>query len=295
MRKNTYFALIFYGLIIMLLKIGILLDWLDMFVPASLGRQQRRKSAMYWICHGLIWTVLLTYVVRTLLVIFQCSPREKAWLGEALHPAGSCQPNIAAQQLATGAINVVTDFAVLVLPLSVIWRLNMTPRKKAGMSLLFAIGVLACVAGVMRLVTTVQLVLSKDLTYITSTMGFWGNAEMTSGFLIVGILAVPKVANSVSTSRPVVYLVSVFKRSRSSIDGRSDEGYGNSPSGGGGNKFLNSWHRRKQGGVASNGGKKRRPDQWGDVDSGLSGISFAEIRSTKSLVRVETGDVRDQV
>ena len=172
----------------------------------------------------------------------------------------------------------------------------MTARKKAGMSLLFAIGVLACVAGVMRLVTTVQLVLSKDLIYITSTMGFWGNAEMTSGFLIVGILAVPKVANSISASRPVVYLVSVFRRSSSLVvDGGSDEGYGNSPSGGGGNKFLNSWHRRKQGGVASNGGKKRRPDQWGDVDSGLSGISFAEIRSTKSLVRVETGDVRDQV
>ena len=278
----------------MLLKIGILLDWLNMFVPSSLGKKQRRKSPMYWICHLLIWTILVTYVVGAFLVIFQCSPREKAWLGP-LYQGGSCQPNIPEHQLASGAINVVTDFAILVLPLHVIWRLTMTPRKKAGMSLLFAIGVLACVAGVMRLVTTVQLVLSRDLVYITSTMGFWGNAEMTSGFLIVGILAVPKVANSVSTSRPVVYLVSVFKRSSSLVvDGGSDEGYGNSPSGrGGGNKFLNSWHRRKQEGVAEQG--KKRPDQWGDVDSGLSGISFVEIRSTKSLVRLETGEVGHQV
>ena len=43
---------------------------------------------------------------------------------------------------ANAYFNIITDFALLVLPLSVLWRLKMSGARKVGLSIVFAIGVL---------------------------------------------------------------------------------------------------------------------------------------------------------
>ena len=138
-QQRIYYGIIFYNLTIMLLKVGILLDWLDLFAPTALGKR-RRNSAMFWVCHILIVVVVITYSTSTLLNIFQCTPREKAWLGPLV--PGDCPVNLRATSLSGVIVNVITDLAILVLPLRAVWKLNLSMKRKAGVSLLFLIGIL---------------------------------------------------------------------------------------------------------------------------------------------------------
>jgi len=127
----------------MLLKVIILLDWLALFSPAALGHQGRRRSAVFWVCHVLIWVIIVSYIIGTLLYIFQCTPIEKAWMGPLVSgPGARCPIDVLMHLIVSGVLNAVTDAAILILPLRMIWRLNVSRRKKVGMSVVFGVGVL---------------------------------------------------------------------------------------------------------------------------------------------------------
>ena len=55
--------------------------------------------------------------------------------------------------VANSGFNIATDVILLILPLVVIWRLNMNVKHKIGLSLIFSLGVLTVVASIMRLIT----------------------------------------------------------------------------------------------------------------------------------------------
>jgi hypothetical protein len=55
---------------------------------------------------------------------------------------GSCPVDIGANNFVSGIINVVSDFAILILPQWVIWNLHTTRKKRTEASLLFVIGLL---------------------------------------------------------------------------------------------------------------------------------------------------------
>lgn len=68
--------------------------------------------------------------------IFGCSPRSKYWLPDT---PGHCIDYTKAG-LAYGAMNVVSDLIIFILPLPIVWRLKMTRREKAGVSVIFMSG-----------------------------------------------------------------------------------------------------------------------------------------------------------
>jgi hypothetical protein len=81
---------------------------------------------------------ILYYVPATFLEIFQCVPRRKIW-----NPAvpGVCHKG-GKTAVAGSCVNFFSDLVILALPQLVIWRLNMSYKKKVGIALLFAFGVL---------------------------------------------------------------------------------------------------------------------------------------------------------
>ena len=138
----------------------------------------------------------------------------------------------------------------------------------------------------MRLVAVTKLMSgTKDVLYTSFGVVLWGIAELTSGFLIIGILSAPKVAKSISDSNTVKYLTSLFLKRRdqdrltSATSTPSHPSHGNNNSGFAG--VLASWNRHRMEWAG-----RKRPDQWGDV----SAISLEDSRSTKSLARGEVGD-----
>ncbi|KAI4184330.1 MAG: hypothetical protein LQ348_004563 [Seirophora lacunosa] len=116
-----------YCVVILLAKLPILLHYIRIFIPS-------RSGTIYLATQTLIWTNLFFYIAFAFAVIFQCTPRAKIWNHDV---SGSCI-NVQALFLVGGSWNVLSDFAILILPVAPIWRLQVSPRKKIGISLVFA-------------------------------------------------------------------------------------------------------------------------------------------------------------
>ena len=77
-------------------------------------------------------------IAGTFAVVFQCSPVKKTW--ELMTP-GTCTI-IEAQFISTASLNVLIDLVLLLLPLPVLWRLQITKRQKIGLMGVFVLGYL---------------------------------------------------------------------------------------------------------------------------------------------------------
>ncbi|MCJ1458495.1 hypothetical protein MMC28_008868, partial [Mycoblastus sanguinarius] len=170
---------IFYGPLIFITKLSILLQYIRIFVPT-------RRSAMFYSINVLIWTNCLFYIADTLVEIFQCVPRTKIW--DPTIPGHCVNVNIA----------FITTAA-----------LHMPTRRKLGISAVFAAGLFGCFASIMRLVYSIQTLHSRDPNYDLVPVALWTIAEIASGILC-GCLPVlpqffrhflPKIASKISTFR----------------------------------------------------------------------------------------------
>ncbi|KAH8587635.1 hypothetical protein B0O99DRAFT_393870 [Bisporella sp. PMI_857] len=111
----------------------------------------------------------------------QCNPIHKVWdtvIG------GTCI-NTNAFHLANAAFNIITDFSLLVLPLHVIWKLQISQSKKVMVSCLLTLGgLIISVVSVLRLCSLVHLNLrSDDVTWEVVYPTIWSIGEIQLGVL----------------------------------------------------------------------------------------------------------------
>ena len=153
--KASYASEPIYRLTLVFAKLAILLQLLRIFVPGSQG-------TLYYAIHALIWFNILSHGTFIIVALFQCTPVEKAW-----NPTvnGKCI-NIRAVFISTAVINVFSDFSILLLPLYSIWQLQMPVKRKVGVSAVFCLGLIACIASVIHLVYDIKSLRSKDLSWV---------------------------------------------------------------------------------------------------------------------------------
>ena len=93
---------------------------------------------MFVTAQVVIAIIFMFYLVDTAFNIFMCRPREKYW--NRLQ-TGSCY-SYDASMLGTGFFNVFSDFALLMLPVRSIWKLQVPMKKRLGILAVFATGML---------------------------------------------------------------------------------------------------------------------------------------------------------
>jgi hypothetical protein len=128
--NNNY---ILYGVIIMLLKAGILLEWTRLFVPLGI------HNAFWWTCHVTLWVNVMFYIACTVVENFSCTPRKKIW--DKVMTEGHCVNN-PALIMSSGILNLLSDVLIFTIPQKIIWSLHISTRKRVGICLIFATGVL---------------------------------------------------------------------------------------------------------------------------------------------------------
>ena len=93
---------------------------------------------MRWALHGSILAVICAYIALLLLQVFDCDPTKKLW--NILTPGHCINPKIG--PYTSGAINVISDLYVLLVPTPTIWALNMKLNRKVKLLLVFGLGAL---------------------------------------------------------------------------------------------------------------------------------------------------------
>ncbi|KAI1428898.1 hypothetical protein F5Y12DRAFT_639887 [Xylaria sp. FL1777] len=167
-------------------KTAILLEWAHLFVPPG------TRTTFWWTCQIVMWVNILYYISSIVVSAISCFPHEKIW-----HPTlpGTCF-NTKAFIISNATLNLVSDIIILALPQRLIWNLKMSRQKKIGVSLVFAVGVIACLVGAARLSRGVIYYLSDDNLYNVSAIFLWYTAELSVSFLIFCLPAIPKIFSS---------------------------------------------------------------------------------------------------
>ncbi|KAL8725079.1 MAG: hypothetical protein Q9181_006549 [Wetmoreana brouardii] len=112
------------------------------------------------------WVIVFMYwIVETFVAIFECKPVAFYW--DMSIKGGACI-NQNAFYGWIGVTNLLIDFLILSLPLPTIWRLRLPKRGKVSLSGIFLLGLVTCVASIVR-VTSFNDVVWKDITYTIVT------------------------------------------------------------------------------------------------------------------------------
>ena len=132
--KLLYLESIAYGTTAFFAKVSILFQYSRIFNPTGRGN----LPLFVAIRIGIISIFILYFVIMSL-DIFQCIPIEKSW--NKLITTGHCFDFNAAYKT-TGIFNVLSDFAILIMPMPCVWNLNMPLRKKLLTMGVFGLGFL---------------------------------------------------------------------------------------------------------------------------------------------------------
>ena len=123
--------LVLYGMSVALSKLAILLLYLRVFTT------QRRGFTMVLILSGFV--VIGTGIANTLATIFQCSPVAYAW--DKTVGGGKCI-NILAFTRFMAIPNVVDGFIMLVMPVPLVWQLELEIQQKVALTATFLHGIM---------------------------------------------------------------------------------------------------------------------------------------------------------
>ncbi|KAL1633582.1 hypothetical protein SLS58_011034 [Diplodia intermedia] len=148
--------------------------------------------------------------------IFQCHPIKKAW-----YPLmdGSCI-DIKASFIGNAVPNILTDVAILIMPVAQVWKLQVTSAQRASLVFMFLLGGFVLFASIYRFTTIMQFQ-TTDTTWTLATACTWCVVEVASGI----------ISACLPTLRPLMRMVSSqFGGSSRGRSGKGNTTSGNNPS-----------------------------------------------------------------
>ena len=93
---------------------------------------------MRWLCYGGAFVCTALYIAEVFHDIFICVPVQKQYNPKL---PGHCLPSGVGGSV-TGIFNVITDLYILILPLPLVWSLQMKLYSKLRLMALFGLGAL---------------------------------------------------------------------------------------------------------------------------------------------------------
>ena len=120
-----------YSISLAFTKISILLLVLRIFLSVQ-------RDKFWWLTQFLIVVNSIFYTIFFFVPVFLCFPRAKIWTPDM---PGHCL-KIEILYLASASFNMISDIAMLSVPIYLIWNLQMSTQRKIGVSLIFGTGAL---------------------------------------------------------------------------------------------------------------------------------------------------------
>ncbi|KAL8638381.1 MAG: hypothetical protein Q9228_004461 [Teloschistes exilis] len=163
---------IIYSPAILMAKLSLLMLYLDVFHP-----NPRLRYAIYF---GIIFTTLFYTSAFIAYCVLAIPRRGETLIGTMLSKGVASAIPLSIGQ---GAINVATDFYILLLPIPGVLQLQLPTRKKIGFCAIFMTGSLACLASVMGLFYRTKLKRDSDVTWQLVDVLIWVVVELTVGVM----------------------------------------------------------------------------------------------------------------
>ncbi|KAK5662876.1 hypothetical protein OQA88_6287 [Cercophora sp. LCS_1] len=179
--KFFYIAETFYLSIITLTKISILCFYLRIFP------NYRFRIA----CFAVMAWVAVSGVVFIFLQIFQCTPVAYLWDGwkkGAFGPFRCSDLNTLA--FTSAAFSIGQDMVILILPLPLLARLDVSRRSKLGIMFMFSLGIFVLITSCVRLWTIMSFGDSVNPTWDYTNALIWTGLEVAVSIIVTSLPAI---------------------------------------------------------------------------------------------------------
>ncbi|KAE8389065.1 hypothetical protein BDV23DRAFT_173379 [Aspergillus alliaceus] len=164
--KTFYIYVLAYKLQISLAKISVCLFLLRIFQSAAF------RYTAYTII-SLNSAIAITWV---LVDAFRCTPVHLAWTGWAKEEDGKCIDFIAAT-FANSFVNIAVDTVMVVMPVYEVIKLNLNARRKLGVGVMFAMGLVLTIVAILRVVVFYFNRWNKNPTVELQPINVWSVIE----------------------------------------------------------------------------------------------------------------------
>ncbi|KAH8902735.1 MFS general substrate transporter [Coniochaeta sp. PMI_546] len=164
LRKCEYVFSVLYNPALMATKTSILVFYLRL----AKNTQKILRMAS-WAC---LVIVNVAGVVLTLLNIFQCRPVAAAW--NPYVEGNSCIP-LLTEFVCSAPVNIVTDLAILALPIPVLTGMRLPQRQKIILVLTFSLGIFVTVVDVVRIYYLQQAISSAPSVATNNSSALFGD------------------------------------------------------------------------------------------------------------------------
>ncbi|KAH6972854.1 hypothetical protein BKA56DRAFT_492464 [Ilyonectria sp. MPI-CAGE-AT-0026] len=147
----------------------------------------RSHKITIWIVTGVTEIYSLFFF---LLFVLQCRPTSLFWLRYTSNPPeGSCLDAKVVSNAFYGysAISCWTDWTFSILPIFLVWKLQMNLRMKISVVLILAAGAIASSATIVRFPYLYSLTDIEDFLYSTSDVAIWSTVETGLGITASGV------------------------------------------------------------------------------------------------------------
>ncbi|KAJ5782863.1 hypothetical protein N7457_004637 [Penicillium paradoxum] len=137
-------------------------------------RIMEKQPAYRWALRIITGVVIGYSIAIPFALIFGCNPIAKTW--DSSITEGSCisSPGL---YIATAVTNIVTDLALILLPIPLVLGLQMPAIQKFYLLIVFLIGCATVVTSILRLATLVPFLSVTDFTYELAWPQLWCNVE----------------------------------------------------------------------------------------------------------------------
>ncbi|KAJ3466412.1 hypothetical protein MRS44_003976 [Fusarium solani] len=175
LMKPFLFSVLCYYLALAFVKATFLFQYHRIFAVA----EPRMRSIIY-----LAGVFVFLYSLMTVLVtVFLCVPVEKIWRPDV---PGVCL-NRMAVWCTNAALNIVTDFVIILLPMPALKQLRLPKYQKRAVILVFAVGGLTCAVSIARLQSLVKVAGSNDITYENASTATWSAGELNMALICASL------------------------------------------------------------------------------------------------------------
>ncbi|KAF2006254.1 hypothetical protein P154DRAFT_255849 [Amniculicola lignicola CBS 123094] len=192
-RKGDYVFSHFYDIALVTVKLGILAFYYRVFVVPVFRKIVLATSA-FIIAWGIGITVTLALA---------CRPIQAFWDSTV---TGKCVDLLTFTYF-TNISNLITDIWIFLMPVPVIWHLQLQTKKKLLLCLIFCMGLATCVVSSIRL-TVVLGHVSPDFTWSYVPLGAYAAFEPLGGILCTNL---PIIWHMWRKRRPLLPGSSAFK------------------------------------------------------------------------------------
>ncbi|KAI9371060.1 hypothetical protein BJX61DRAFT_548558 [Aspergillus egyptiacus] len=179
---QKFFLIFEVGYCAAIIPIKLSISW--MLIRIAEGR--RMYIYIQYVTIG-IFTVM--NVIALIFILTNCIPVQAAWDTSLLENGGHCKPAHVLTDVyyATTAVNIATDWVTALMPVPLLWNVQLDRNSKMAVMGLMSLGIFASLSACIRLKYTINLTNQSDYLYAVSDVLIWGFAENAIGMTVGNI------------------------------------------------------------------------------------------------------------